>query len=172
MDERWIVIDGYPDYEVSDRGRVRRLTSRTCARAGTILKTPARSGYPCVGLSRHEEGRAKTTVFSVHRLVAAAFLGPANGREVNHINGIKTEPSAANLEYATRQENAQHSYRTGLQKRVPSEQTSNARLSRQDVDEIKRSLADPDRPTFREIGDRFGVTVSNISAIATGRSWA
>src|SRR5439155_14687649 len=73
MEERWRAITEYPDYEVSDQGRVRRLTTRTSTRSGKILSVAAlRAGYPSVDLCR--AGTRKTHL--VHRVVAGAFLGP------------------------------------------------------------------------------------------------
>lgn len=34
----WVVIEDFEDYEVSDMGRVRRITSKMGATAGKILK--------------------------------------------------------------------------------------------------------------------------------------
>lgn len=52
---------------------------------------------------------------SVHRLVAEHFIpNPNNLLEVNHINGIKYDNNAENLEWCTRQENINHSHKTGL----------------------------------------------------------
>jgi hypothetical protein len=48
-------------------------------------------------------GRSK--VYRVSRLIAEAFLGPANCRIVDHRDRIKTNDSAANLRYVTPLEN-------------------------------------------------------------------
>jgi hypothetical protein len=72
------------DYAVSNLGRIKRLTSRTFAKADSIPKTPPRSNknpYPAVDLCR--DGKRRTC--AVHQLVAAAFLEPRpDGLEVNH----------------------------------------------------------------------------------------
>ena len=46
----------------------------------------------------------------IHRIVAEAFLGPSNGKEINHKNGNKTDNRVENLEWVTRSENVNHSY--------------------------------------------------------------
>lgn len=47
----------------------------------------------------------------VHRVVLQAFLGPCPlGHEVNHVNGVKSDNRAENLEYVTRSANVAHAY--------------------------------------------------------------
>lgn len=71
------------------------------------------AGYLRVEL--HSDGSAKK--HSVHRLVALAFVPNPDGKEcVNHIDGVKTNNAAANLEWVTRSENQKHAYALGLQK--------------------------------------------------------
>jgi hypothetical protein len=49
------------------------------------------------------DGQSK--VYRVSRIIAEAFLGPANGRIVDHCDRIKTNDSAANLRYVTPEQN-------------------------------------------------------------------
>jgi hypothetical protein len=167
--ETWLPIDGYPDYEISDHGRVRRTTSRTCAKAGTILRTPLRTGYPCVDLCR--DGKKKT--HHVHRLVAAVFIGPAQGghsQEVNHINGIKTDNCALNLEYVTRSGNQLHAYRLGLQD-ASGEKNGKAKLTEAQVSAIRRLASQAQRPSYSVIGAQFGVSEATARLVAQGKIW-
>ena len=103
---------------MSDQGRVKSL-ARTVPRpvkGDLVLKERIlryctnKRGYRQVVLSRNCKG---TTIF-IHRLVAAAFLGEANGREVNHISTDKSDNTLANLEYVTHDENIKHSAALGV----------------------------------------------------------
>ncbi len=61
-------------------------------------------------ISLWRENRA--VAFSVHRLVAAAWVDrPKGATQVNHRNGDKTDNRADNLEWVTPSQNQQHMYR-------------------------------------------------------------
>lgn len=105
--ERWKDIPGYDGaYRVSSLGRVLSV------KRGRILAEGTHEhGYKMVALSKN--GRLKT--FKVHRLVAEAFIdNPDHKREVNHINGNKSDNSVNNLEWTTREGNMKHASTHGL----------------------------------------------------------
>ena len=106
MKERWKLIEDYPNYEVSNIGNVRNRVT------GRVLKSDRhKNGYLMVGLRKDR----KMKRFSVHRLVASAFIeNPENKRTVNHLDGCKSNNYVSNLEWSTDSENIRHSYRTGL----------------------------------------------------------
>ena len=102
--EEWKKVEGYPKYEVSNLGRVRRDKSNN---GKTIFTgTKESDGYIRVGLSK--DGKCRK--FKMHRLVAFAFIknpDPINKIEVNHL-GEKDDNRVCMLEWVTPQENSIH----------------------------------------------------------------
>lgn len=104
MVEQWRDVVGYEGlYKVSDLGKVRSVRRRRLLRPG--IKS---TGYAQVTLSRDGVNR----YYSVHRIVAAAFLPNPNALpQVNHKNGKKQDNRLANLEWCSASENQQHKYK-------------------------------------------------------------
>ena len=100
--EHWKVIDEFPDYEVSDKGRIRRLTPKKHTYKGRIKKTYINNaGYECVFFYK-DKGYTRT----VHRLVAIAFLPKQEGcNEINHKDENKLNNTVENLEWCTHKYN-------------------------------------------------------------------
>lgn len=121
MKEEWKTIVNYPNYEISNLGRVKALKyysnihKKYYDREIILKQKTNHCGYKFVGLS-NEEGRKNK---AVHRLVAEAFIPNKYGyKEVNHKDGKKENNSINNLEWCTRRENIIHAYRNGLKKPI------------------------------------------------------
>lgn len=93
--EIWKDAPGFPGYQVSDAGRVKRI--ERIGKKGLIperILHPVRysTGYIMANLSGKRIG--------VHRLVALAFLpNPSGFPQINHKNEIKTDNRPENLEW-------------------------------------------------------------------------
>lgn len=164
-DERWALIGGFPDYEVSDCGRVRNVGS------GRILaQAPTRSGHLRVRLSR--EGAACCR--SVHGLVAEAFIGPrADGMTVNHRDFDPANNHWTNLEYLTRGENTRYSWNAGrIQAPTPQfgESHPNAVLTEEQVLLVRQRHQEG--AYARALAREFGVSQRTVQFVVCGLHWS
>lgn len=139
--ETWNPVVGYESiYAISSIGRLRRaVPNGPYANRIRIPQLNRRGrGYATIGL---RDGRGGKRTFSIHSLVAAAFLGPrpADKDGVNHIDGDTQNNRIANLEYVTHRENVLHAHRLGLYKR--GVEHARATLTQPQVDEIRYQFA-------------------------------
>lgn len=96
--EIWRDIKGYPNYQISNYGRVWNTKKQRCVAQFTNNK-----GYKMVHMYAIN-GKRKNEL--VHRLVALAFIDNPEGKpEVNHINHIRDDNRLENLEWVTKSEN-------------------------------------------------------------------
>lgn len=95
--EEFVPLRGYEDrYQISSQGNIRRKGS------AKNLKTQAQGpGYLRIILVTNGKRKAHL----VHCLVMETFVGDRQGREVDHLNSIKSDNRLGNLEYVTRAEN-------------------------------------------------------------------
>lgn len=122
-------------------------------------------GYRQVGMTVNK----KRYTFSVHRLVAEAFLqNPDKLPEVNHIDGDKTNNNVENLEWCDRKYNLEHSYNMGM-KRIGSK-VGTSKLDEEDVMAIASMLEAGMSQTT--IADLFDVSNYCIHRIAKGYNWS
>lgn len=121
MIEEWRDIEGYEGlYQVSNTGRVKSLSHKIKANiSGGVRYTEEHfkilhkgwHGYIWVALCKE----AKSKTFSVHRLVAKAFVPNINDYPaINHIDGNKENNNASNLEWCTNAQNSRHAIEHGL----------------------------------------------------------
>ena len=173
MKEKWKIIEGFPKYLISNKGRIKILS--TLEDKKVFVKD---DGYIATTL-----GNGKQSYKYVHRLVAEAFIkNKHNKPQVNHINGIKGDNRAENLEWVTPAENIRHAIDTGLlkykkkEKEIKNskyslgEEVNGSKLTPEEVIEI-RVLWELREFKQVELAEKFGVDNSTINDIIRRKRW-
>lgn len=150
----WREVKGYEGlYDVSSDGKVYSRRSKKVLRG-----SPIPGGYLTVAL--HAGGGQKTR--TIHRLVCEAFHRNPHGKPtVNHIDGVKTNNRASNLEWATHKENTANGVERGTITGVPR------KLDEPTRDEIRTLYRGGQ--TMRGIAALHGVTHKTVSNIVKER---
>ena len=176
--EEFRTIPSFPDYSVSNKGRVktnsRRLRYthavtghehfRICQERLLKVQYNIQTGYKFNQLYRG----AKMYNKPVHQLVADAFLPKVDGLDyINHIDGNKHNNTVENLERCTNEYNHEHATKTGLKPR--GSRIATAKLNERSVEAIKNMVKDG--VSHGQIAKWFNVSRSNISLIAEGKTW-
>lgn len=167
MIEEWRWVVGFPDYEVSSLGRVRRVTAACGTHAGRVLKaktTP--QGYLEVRLQR--DGRAHDR--RVHRLVCEAFRGapPPDKPFACHRNDTPDDNLLENLRWGSRKDNADDALENNRYLR--GELCGSSRHTEKTI----RLMMEDRRDTGSSIDVlalRYSISRSQISKILNGQYW-
>jgi len=111
--EKWRIIGNFPDYVVSDEGRVRRICKDINNHRLKVL-TPLKNkgGYLYIRLYKNKNFKT----LRIHRLVLEAFKPneDLNKTQCNHKNGTKSDNQVENLEWCTASQNVKHAFKIGL----------------------------------------------------------
>ena len=102
--EKWITIDEFPRYKISNYGRV-----KSCIGAEKILAPSKVKGYLLIKLSKapNKQGKYLQKTFRVHRLVAKYFCeGFAEDKQVHHIDRQRDNNFYKNLVCLSKAEHA------------------------------------------------------------------
>jgi hypothetical protein len=179
MNELWKPVIGFSKtHIVSNFGRV-ASTPRSYAGItpkgdksirymhGGILKMQrSNSGYFRVALAFNGVIKYR----SVHRLVAMSFCtNPHNFKQVNHIDGNKTNNISTNLEWCSASHNQLHAIAKGLVKHPLGSVRAFAKLSDDDVRQIREQISAG--IVQRQIAKNYGVCPSKITSIKQGKAW-
>lgn len=173
MATEWKASRLFPDYDVSNDGRVRRNVQggRRYPAGYELASKPHKRGYRYFILRR--DGKDFTVL--AHRLVAMEWLGepPSVVHEVAHNDGSRVNNRVDNLRWATSAENQADRKRHGTY--TIGEQAPAAKLTDSDVDEIRQAYSDGGRRyvggsvTMETIAKQFGVSVAQVSRVVNGR---
>lgn len=178
MTETWIEIHDFPNYMISNHGRVWRQEKETIFKNGVkrtfkeqyISICYTKTGYCIVRLSNN--GVKKTKY--IHRLVAEHFIeNKLNKPEINHIDGDKKNNRFSNLEWCTSKENKIHGWKNKLynpHSNMQGENHGNHKLKEKEVIEIRR-LYDNRMKTLKELSLMFKTPNSTIQKIVYRKTW-
>ena len=174
MKEKWKVIEGFSNYLISNKGRVKIV--ETLEDKKTFVKD---DGYVATCLSKNKKQHYKY----IHRLVAESFVeNEYDKAQVNHINGIKGDNRAENLEWVTPKKNIRHAIETGLlkykkkeesikdSKHSKGEDVNGSKLTPEEVIEI-RILWELKEYKQVELAKMFNVSPRTISDVVTRKQW-
>ena len=165
MEEIWKEIDGYPNYMVSSKGRVKsleRVIMKSNGKRQTIKETirkgvKDKDGYLIVTL--YDEYHNMKNI-KIHRLVAKAFIpNPNNLPEVNHKDEDKTNNNVDNLEFCTTRFNL--TYGNRLKKVI---EKISKKCYQYDLNKKLISIF----PSTQEASKLTGILNSNITACCRG----
>lgn len=164
--ETFLPVPNYPDYEASDRGRVRRIGSQICMSPSPV----ARKRYLAVGLSK--DGKAKTEY--MHRVCWSAHLGeiPA-GMVIHHISGCRYDNTLSNLACVSQSENMRLSQADGSAhalkgETVPEAQGIRGRFNPTQVRCLRRARDSGVRGAVGKLAAEYGCSVALAGAVARG----
>lgn len=103
-----------------------------------------------------------------HRIIWEVVHGPIpKGMQINHLNGIKNDNRITNLELVTEGQNRRHAYRTGLQHAPNGETNYWAKLTSDQVREIRQCKS----MSQRQLARKYGVGRTTIQRILQRKKW-
>lgn len=176
--QAWRILREFPDYEISNDGRLRRFTAGSNTKVGAHIRVGMSDGYPKYGLTRPDGQRVYR---NAHRLVAAEFLEPEPfpGAMVLHDDDNRLNCLDTNLKWGTAKENAADAIRNNclaLGERHPCtlkpwtrpRGESHAAVKLTDA-KVRAILLDPRMGTI--IASEYGVDSALIYRIKAGKVW-
>lgn len=164
-----------PYYYVSSYGRVYSAVS-----GRLMILTLDYDGY-VYGNFHLEKGNPVSanrkfdqTTFRINRLVLATF-NPVEGwrdLECNHKDSVRSNNYIENLEWVTSKENCRYGLELGYRQIQNIEGVMNpkSKLTEAQVLEIVE-LVKEGKMNYKDIADKYGMSETNISAIARGKLW-
>ena len=185
--EVWKTIDKFPNYEVSNEGKVRSKDYSFIDKKGVkqthkgkelklaTTDVKFRKGYKQVYL--YDDNHERHTVF-VHRLVAIAFIpNPNQYKYINHIDEDTWNNNVTNLEWCTAKYNSNYGHRNA---NIILGRKLSAKGARPRIKDLKGSNSEKQKSiiaynfldnsyikysSLKECSFRTGVDISKISAV-------
>ena len=164
MREKSLDFLGYPNYTITDDGKVFSLNYGGSGEKKELKPSITNFGYFRVGLYNKV---SKMKSFMVHRLVSLAFIpNPDNLTEVNHKDENKTNNNVSNLEWCSKSYNINYGTR--------NERCCEKHLNRKDLSRpVKQFTKDgffiKEYPSMHEVERQTGFYYSNIGNCCNGK---
>lgn len=159
MSEVWKDVVGFEEYfMVSNTGKV------WSKRTGRLLRQHKnKSGYMTI-TTRIGGRSSKAICLRVHRLVAEAFVdNPDQKPYVNHLNSLRDDNCALNLEWVTAKENSRHGVAFGF---INGDKIRGiSKFSTSVLSEIKYN---PEGLSQRALAKKFGVSKTFVFSVQKG----
>lgn len=163
--EEWKDVIGYEGvFQISNYGEVRTFIKKGSCNIFVekpYIRKPYihRLGYKVLTLKHNKIGKT----FSIHRLVAIHFIdNPNNLPMVNHIDGVKLNNYAGNLEWCNGSHNQKHRF-THLNQVI-----CNRKLTDEQAKEIREKVR---YKTFLQLSEEYKVSVAAINNIISGKHY-
>ena len=159
--EEWKDVTFCDRYLVSNLGNVKRKDGQNRVLTNT-------NGYLYVSIPVE----SKFKMFPVHHLVALAFIGPREEREINHKDGDRGNNVASNLEWVTHKENERHKRLVLNNSRGGSQVGSEnpvSKITENDVFCIREAVSKGS--SLKDQADFYGIHPSVVGDICNGTSW-
>ena len=173
--EEWKQIDGFPQYYISNYGRVKSMNYYK-RKFPIIMKTQFDiGGYEVIKL--RNKG-SKTYTLRINRLVAKAFIpNPENKPHVDHINTIRTDNRAINLRWCTDRENKNNPLTIKKRKTSIKSLESIRNAGKISIQRIKKPVLQYDRnnnilaeyDSARDAHRQTGISFQKIGQVCLGR---
>lgn len=150
-------MEGYKQLKNFDRYYISRNGEVFSTFVSRPLKpSKSNTGYLRVVLT---DNNGKLHTLYVHRLVAMSWLPYSDETmEVNHKNGIKSDNDLSNLEWVSKQDNADHASYTNLV--LKGHKAGRAKLSELDIMHIRNSSS-----SNEELAKQYNVHRNTISRL-------
>jgi len=172
--EQWKDIPNFPNYQVSNQGRVRSRLMQFNGKTTDHwrIKQPGYTlGYPYVLLRKDGQSYNRR----VHALVLEAFVGPRpiiNGERActRHLNGDQTDNRVENLAWGTMKENMADKKIHGTENVLRGEGKPNAVFTDAEVAGFKERMAAGE--WYVDIAREINRPIAHIYSIGAGKAWA
>lgn len=170
--EIWKVIKDFPDYQISNYGRVKSFKYNKIN--GKILKQNKRKEYLCVHLSKNGKSKHKP----IHNIVYETFREKIKknyiihhineNKENNFFNNLESKKSNDHISYHHKNKILSENHKLKISKSLSGENHPNFKLTNQKIIDIQIDIEKGDL-IQREIAKKHEVCQQTVSNIKLGK---